>query len=290
MKKIGTLLIVSFTFAIVFLSVVSAACSLSVSLVNQDPNPAVQGDTVKVLFQVSGVQDSSCEGASFQLDPGYSFSLSPQDVGVKFLEGGTFSQGFKNEWVIPYTLGVNKEALDGDSEVTVHYSPGSDLGSQLSKKFTLTIQDSRADFEVYVKDYNSLTKSITFEILNIAKVDTQALTVLIPDQENIEIKGSNVNIVGDLDSNEYTTADFEATAKSGDLNLVFLYTDQAEVRRTIEKTVAFNSKYFEDRAADQGGSPIVTWIILVVVIGLIVAWYLRRKKKKKLLAERRRHH
>ena len=71
MKKRGKLILSSLFFAIFLISLVSAVCTLEVSLVNQDPYPAVQGDTVRILFQVSGVQDSSCNGASFQLDPGY---------------------------------------------------------------------------------------------------------------------------------------------------------------------------------------------------------------------------
>lgn len=290
MKKRDKLFL-SFIFSVVVLtSLVSAACSLDVSLVNQDPYPAVQGDTVKVLFQVSGVEDSSCNGASFQLDPGYSFSLEAQDLGVKSLSGSTFTQGRKNEWVIPYTLEVNNEAFDGDAEVTVFYSPGPYLGtSPISKKFNIRIQDSHADFEVSVKNYEPLTKIITFEILNIAKVDIQALTIEIPDQNNIEVKGSNRVIVGDLDSNEYTTADFEATPKNGELALKIQYTDQAGVRRNIEKSVFYDSKYFEGRAGTEAGSPVVTWIIILVIIGLIVLWFYKRQQKKKLIAERRKH-
>ncbi|PJE81872.1 hypothetical protein COU58_00085 [Candidatus Pacearchaeota archaeon CG10_big_fil_rev_8_21_14_0_10_32_42] len=289
MKKRGKLILSSLFFAIFLISLVSAVCTLEVSLVNQDPYPAVQGDTVRILFQVSGVQDSSCNGASFQLDPGYSFTLNSQDMKVRSLSGGTFTQG-KSEWNIPYTLQVNRDAFDGDAEVTVLYSAGSTLSvSPISKNFDIRIQDSHADFEIDVKDYNPLTKIITFEISNIANIDTTLLKLNIPEQENIEIKGSNVNIVGDLDSQEYTTADFEATPKDGEIFIIISYTDQAGVRRTIQKSTTYDSKYFEGRAGENGGSSTVTWVIILVIIGLIAFWFYRRHQKKKLIAERRKH-
>ena len=111
MDKRVTLILSSFIFGIFLISLISAACVLSVSLVNQDPHPAVQGETVDLLFQLSGVNDPSCEGASFRLDPGYSFTLSAEDFGVKRLQGSTFSQGSKTDWVIPYTLQVREDAL-----------------------------------------------------------------------------------------------------------------------------------------------------------------------------------
>ena len=124
--------------------------------------------------------------------------------------------------------------------------------------------------------------------MNIAKADIKALTVEVPDQENVNIKGSKFNIVGDLDSNEYTTADFEATPKDGNITLQLSYTDKSNVRRTITKKVTYESKYFEDRATDQKGSSVYTWIIVLVLIGLIVYGYIRRKNKKKAMIKKRK--
>ncbi len=289
MKKSVMFIFVAALMLISLVGVFASNCNLKVSLVNQDPYPAVQGDTVKLLFQVSGVQNPNCGGAIFRLDPGYSFSLQG-DTGTKILSGSTYTQNYNNDWAIPYTLNVNKDAPDGIVQVEGYYSPGTSLNSSgvLSQVFNVSIQDSRADFEVYVKNYDPLTNTFTLQILNIAKVNIKALTVEVPKQDNIQIKGSNVNIVGDLDSNEYTTADFDAVPSDGNITLKISYSDQANVRRTVEKTVVYDSKFFDGQGKSKS-SPVVTWIIVLVVVGLIVYWYLRRKKKKRLLAERRRN-
>ena len=82
---------------------------------------------------------------------------------------------------------------------------------------------------------------MTIEILNIADTDIEALTIEIPKQDNIVIKGTNRVVVGDLDSNEYTTADFKANLKDGEINLKILYTDQTGIRREVMEKVFFDS-------------------------------------------------
>jgi len=286
MKKRGMFLLVLLS-AVFFSSMVSAACMLDVSLVNQDPYPTVQGESVKLLFQMSGVQNPECNGAYFRLEPGYAFSF-PQNDGVRTLSGGTFAQNYKNEWVIPFTLNVNKDAIDGDAQIDVYYSPGTGPIGYFSKKFNVTIQDSIADFEIYVQNYVPSTNIITFQILNIAKVDVRALTIRLPTQGTISVKGSRTNIVGDLDSLDYTTASFEAIPTEGEITLEISYTDIVNVRREIQKSVVYDPKYFQDRIADQKSSPIMTWVIVLLGIGLIVYWIYARKKKKKMIEERRK--
>ncbi len=290
MKKSVMFLFATTVMILSLAGVFASACNLQVSLVNQDPYTAVQGDTVKLLFQVSGVSNPECGGAVFKLDPGYAFSLT-QNNSMRTLAGSAYTQNFNNDWQIPYTLSVNKDAPDGNAEVTAYYSAGSNTNIPegfLSQTFNVSVQDSRANFEVYVKNYDAATNTLTFQILNVAKVNVKAVTIEIPSQNNIQIDGSNVNIVGDLDSNEYTTADFTATPTTGNITLKVSYTDQAGVRRSTQENVTYDGKYFAATNSSSQGSPIVTWIVVIVIIGLLIFWYVSRKNKKKKLLERRR--
>jgi hypothetical protein len=125
------------------------ACSLNVSLINQDPNPAVPGSYVDIVIQVSGVQNSQCKGAQLQLVSSYPFSLD--DNSIKTLSGSTYASDSSNVWNIPYSIRVDKDALDGDSEIEVHYNSGDSgkalLDSYQSKKFAIKIKDSRTTFD-----------------------------------------------------------------------------------------------------------------------------------------------
>ncbi|MGA2130369.1 MAG: hypothetical protein ABSG05_02020 [Candidatus Pacearchaeota archaeon] len=267
----------------------TSSCNLQVSLVNQDPYPAVQGDTVKLLFQVSGVQSSNCNGAMFELNPGYAFSLT-ENNSVQTLSGSTFTQNSNNNWVIPYTLNVNPNAPDGDSQVQVFYSAGNALNfpaSALSQTFNVTVQNSRTSFEIFVSNYDTKTKTITFQILNTGKVDVKAVAIQIPEQKTLQVKGANTNIVGDIDSNSYTTADFLGTPSNGNITLQVSYSDLSGIRRTIEQNVTYDSVYFTNVPSQSGSSGTTIIIVLIIIAVIGYFFYRNRKKKKRLLAERR---
>jgi len=147
----------------------------------------------------------------------------------------------------------------------------------------LNVQDPRVDFEVHVKDYDYTTNTITFEILNIGKNDVEAITIEVPKQNNIIVKGSNRNIIGDLDSNEYTTAEFEATPINGIIKINIIYTDNINVRRIVESEVLFDSSYFQGRKADEKtNSYNIYYLIGAVILILIFFAYRNRKKKRDL--------
>jgi len=262
-------------------SVSAAACDLSVSMINQDPYPATPGDYVEVLFQVNGVDNPECGTVEFGLLEQYPLIFDPDTKRTTTINAGTFQRDFNSFLMVPYKVRVDKDALDGNNPIEVEFRYGANTNYE-TKKFDLNIKDTRADFEIYIKDYKPITKTLTFEILNTEKVDVEALTIKIPKQENIIVKGSSTNIVGDLDSNEYTTADFEATPKEGEISLTITYTDSINKRRTLDKTITFNPEYFEDRVngAQSKGSFTGTlfWILLLVNIG--VYFYKKQKKKK----------
>ncbi|MEI6732076.1 MAG: hypothetical protein WCK90_05370, partial [archaeon] len=154
----------------------------------------------------------------------------------------------------------------------------------LNSKFNITIEDSRSDFEINVKDYNAATGSFILQILNIGKYDVDAVTIQIPKQANIDVKKTDRVIAGTLNANEDTTTTFEAIPKDGAINVTVLYNDANGVRRTVDKTVVFDSSYFTGRIADQK-SGISAWyyvIALVVVVVLIFIWRKRRKNAKKM--------
>jgi hypothetical protein len=216
------------------------------------------------------------------LKENYPISLDPNSTKEFKIDSGTYSRDYSSFFLAHYKLRIDSDAIEGNTPIEVEYSTNALV---FLKEFNLKIEDTRADFEVYVKDYNYDTKEITFEILNIEDVDIEALTIEIPKQENIKIKGANKMIVGDLDSNEYTTADFEAIPQNGKIDLTIFYTDSINVRRSLTKKVVFDSSYFEN--TDEKNSHWV-WITLGLIIIVWISWKIikKNKAKKKRLKER----
>jgi len=272
---------------VLMLTFVSAAdfCDPTISLINQDPYPAIPGDYVELVFQVDGVENPDCGEMTFELKENFPISFDPLSEPKVEIKGGFYERTYGSFLIVPYKVRVDEQALDGDNPIEVVITSKDVEGSIFEvKEFQLNVEDSRVDFEIFIKNYDPLTKIITLEILNTGKSDIEALTIEIPKQDHIEIKGPNRNIVGDLDSNEYTTAEFEAMSEGGNIDLEIIYTDTINVRRSVQKTIIFTPEYFEGRNGDEGTSAWTYIIILVVIIGVIWWW---RKKRKHRLTHRR---
>ncbi len=255
-------------------------CELAADLVNQDPHPAIAGEYVEMLFQLRGL--GSCDsGAIVELVLEYPFFLD-SGSSIKVMEANTYAgHGFNSNWNIPYKVRIDPDALEGTYEVELRYRERDNLGlgSYISKKFDIELEDGRTDFEVYVDNHIIKDRSLVFEILNTGNQDIEALTVEIPKQENIVVKGANRNIVGDLDSNEYTTADFEATPSEGNIKVILHYTDSTNERRTIEKLVYYDPTYFIDSLGNTAPDRTGTYLIFAVIIAAVGFFIYRRKNK-----------
>lgn len=264
---------------ILSLTMTSAACDIGATLINQDPYPAVPGDYVKLVFQIDGINGADCDDITFNLLEDYPIEFNPGESGLRTFKETDYIKDYESNILIPYEVRVNIEALDGANPIEARMQNRGDAPQIIT--FNLEVEDVRADFEVYIKNYDYTTNELTLEILNIKESDVEALTVKISKQENIIIKGASQNIVGDLDSNEYTTADFEAVPSNGEITIELTYSDTTNTRRTITKTVTFDSSYFTDRKADQKTMSKWTYIFYAVIIAVIIYWIFKRRKKKK---------
>lgn len=275
MKKVGLFLVV----LLMTLGSALATCELDVSLLNQDPYPAVPGDYVDLVFTVSGVASTDCGDITLELLENYPLSFDPTFEPVQTLKAGTFLRGYSSDWIVPYKVRIDAEALDGNSEIEVIYSTKGSTSFKHSEMFNVSLEEVRAEFDVFVRSYDYTTKKLTLEVLNTAKNDVQALVITIPSQNQITVFGGNKNVVGDIDSNDYTSTDFEAVPSEGNFDILIDYTDKIGERRVIEETVSFEAEYFEHTKPDNS-SKVISYIIWIVVIGGIAFWLIKRKKKK----------
>jgi hypothetical protein len=285
MKKSIILTFVSLLVFILLLgNFISAVCNLDISMINQDPYPAIPGDYVKVVFQIDGLENTECGEVTFGIKEEYPISLDPNVTNPITIKSGTFQINYGSFYLAPYKLRLDENALNGENPIEVYHTKSSSSTTVITE-FNLTVEDIRADFEIHVKEYDYNTGELTFEILNIAESDVEALTIEIPKQDGIEIKGANRMVVGDLDSNEYTTADFEAILPKEEIkiNLNVIYTDSINVRREMQKVVDFDSSYFIDRNKDKKSQPWLIYIIILAVVGFFI-W--KRIKKKRRETER----
>jgi hypothetical protein len=279
MKKSIMIILLLVVFSTTF---VMADCNLDVQIVNQDPEPAVPGDYVRLLFQVSGIAGTECGEISFEILDNYPIRFDPDFNPIKTFSAGTFARGYSSTKTIPYRVRIDPDALDGDAEVEILYSTKGSKSFKISKLFDIRVEEVKADFQVFVRSYNYDTRRFTLEILNTAKNDIKSLVLTIPSQENIRVFGGNKNIVGDLDSNDYTSTDFEALPEDGIIVVELEYTDKTGERRQTQTMIVFESERFEHTITDNSARN-RNFIIVAVLIMAFIVWKVIKKKKKKLI-------
>lgn len=278
-KKRGLLLVLSLFLVISLFSFVSArSCSMSANLISQDPYPATPGDYVKLVFQVDGISNPDCGNVKFELKDKFPISFDPGMSSVYSAVGGVYQLTYGNFLTIPFKVRVSNDAVEGDNQIETLLSYSNSPGTW--NNFTLSIEDLRSDFDIYLKNYDFTTNLATFEVLNIGKSDVKAITMTILPDSSVSLKGPNKNVLGDLDSNEYTTADFELSGK-GKLHIKFEYTDGVNVRRSLEKYFDFDASNFEGRKKDEKKTSPLTYIIILVVVVLAGYWTFNKFRKKK---------
>lgn len=281
-------LIFSLLAIFALLSVVSALpCNLDATLVNQDPYPAVPGEYVKVVFQLSGIDNPECGNTVFSVHEEFPFSLKPGTSSDQTVQGGVYARKYESFAILPFELIVDNNALDGANPIEVSY--GSSTAATKLKEFSIEIEDVRTDFEVAISDYVQAENRLTFSILNTGDGDAEAVVIEIPRQDNIQVKGASKNIVGSLDSKDDTTFSFEAVPSDGEININILYSDETGVRRTVERTVLYDSSYFTGRVRDVKTTPTyMYWIVGIIV--LIIIWRVWKGIAKRRKEKAERHH
>lgn len=308
-------------FGFNFVNAETQSCNPTIQLVSQDPNPAVPNDYVKVIFEISNLGNCK-EGFAVRLNPEYPFSLDLNDSSVQEIETNPYASGYRSVWMIPYKIRVDSAAFDGDYSLKLQYHEGSDSNWEfyVEKGFNVTIEDARTKFDAVIQE--SSGSDVSIAIANIGKYTANSVVVRIPEQESFVASGTDGQMVGNLESGDYTIVGFTVTSKSvipqrnmskgnggnppsnnmptqsaisNKLQFDIYYTDNIGERRVVNMELPLNignssgmamgSFNGRQRAPASSSSGWIKWIIIVAV--LIVAFVVYKKypeqTKKKLI-------
>jgi len=286
MKK-GVLVLAVFLFIV---PLISATCELSVQMLNQDPYPAVPGEYVKVVFQMTGTEESDCGQAFMEVVPAFPFSVESDSTRMT-TSSGTYLTGYESFILNGYKLAVDNDALDGANKLKLSY--GSSSTSVLTKDFDIEVENPMTDFDVSIQDYDAATETLTLGIVNIGEKDVEALTIEVLNQGNAYVKGTNKIIIGSLSSNDDTTANLELVPKEGEITVRIEYNDQTHTRRTLEKKVYFTKGFVEsikNVPQAKGSYYYLFWLAIIILVIYFVYKFFKKKNSnsKKLLLLRNR--
>jgi len=260
--------------------------SLDLSLLNQDPYPAQPDNYVDVVFKIEHRGGAIAEDVLVEILPQYPFSLDPGVDAVTKVGIIRGSQYGEESVFVKYKLRVDKDTIDGENEIKLRYVYNTQgrWENYIEKKFNLTVEDPKTDFDVAVQDYSYKTNTLSLAVSNIGKKDAKSVTISLPEQSNIEIFGSDKNIIGGIEANDYTIASFKITPKQdGPLVIKISYTDSIGIRREVEKAVIFKASSYNQITNNTSGTGDYRAIIYIAigVIGIIIIFVLFRILKKR---------
>ena len=289
-------------------------CSPSVALLNQDPYPGMPDSYVTIVFMMSGISGSNCEkGVWMKLMPTYPFILEGEEA-LRNLESNTFLANQNSNWMVPYKLRVDKDALEGSYNLEIHYGANgvSDpSGSYKVKMFNLTLKDSRTSFDALIQEVSG--SDVTIALANSGKNVANSVVVRIPEQENFKPVGTDGQMVGNLVSGDYTVVGFTLSPKGQmnrqnmtrdnfqqmqaeavkSLKFDIYYTDSLGVRRIINTELPLDLTGGAMNLTGFGGamgarrttaatpsllSSLLTWqVIAALLIGIAVSFVIVKK-------------
>jgi hypothetical protein len=310
MKKV---LLISILVSFVLLSLVSAPSTqasyssssgsqgIVVTQLNYQPYPANPGEYFDLWIQAQYIGSGLAPNATFILEPTFPFSLdSNQNPMYSFSELGS------TPVLLHYLVRVDQNAVQGDNQLNLEYNPDGS-NNFATKTFGIQVSDAQTNFDLVIQDSTSTATSIG--IANIGDNTANSLIVRIPNQPGFKTIGTNGQIVGNLNSGDYTIATFDlvpiARSNNETLEVELDYTDLIGVRRTVIESIPFNllssanltlgglstggatyGNFSGSYRRSQGSILTNTWFWIVVsavviMIGVVILVKFKKKKQQK---------
>jgi len=148
----------------------SKVADISVSLVNQDPDPAEPGKYVDVRFKFDNVGTKQASNVEVELLPQYPFSLYNNDA---LRSIGTLQSRQKDEVgvIVKYRLRVDENAIEGENELKLRYR--TDGGTWVNP----------GEFDIDIRTHDA--------ILSINSVEVEEKTLKPGSKSKVTIKLAN---------------------------------------------------------------------------------------------------
>ncbi len=297
-KIIATIsLLLVLTVTLSFLTSVSLASAqtaktpvISVTLISQDPDPVEQGDVVEVRFKVENTGALTSENIYLEILPDYPFSLysgkAVQDLGKLGA----------NPITVRYKLKVDEEAAEGDNEIRLQLKIGNGIWQTYDENnFLIDVKDyDIPDVQVYLRESTikqaGQVGTITIEMANTDLADIKFLQLtLLPTEDYQILSSSNYVYIGDVDSDDTETEDFEIYVSKGARDEIILpvlvkYQDINE--KKYEESFSIKLRLYDSSDLRKLGLAEKNYFAyiaagVVVAAALLIYWRSRRKQRQR---------
>ncbi|MBW2973736.1 COG1361 S-layer family protein [Candidatus Woesearchaeota archaeon] len=204
----------------IFSSAVFAADVLTVSLVNQDPDPAISGSIVEVRIGVENTEGISSENAVLELDEQYPFSMVPGESPIKNIGTlGSYQTG-DNYKVIKFRIQVDRNAPAGTYDLTFwQYQEGQKEAGGVKKTISIDIKSKEGAEVIYIDKTDLVPGKQTdmqFVITNLGSAPLRDLSFSWENEDSIilPVGSDNTKYIKYIDVEESAELDYQVIADS----------------------------------------------------------------------------
>lgn len=121
--------------------------TISISLLNQDPDPVGPGEYVELRFKVINQRaGSSANDLELRLNPEYPFTLDPNEDAVKLVGDLPALGDGENALIVKYKLKIDESAVEGVNKVNLEYRHNN--LAWISQEFNVNVQTRDANIAV----------------------------------------------------------------------------------------------------------------------------------------------
>lgn len=218
MKKvilIFILLVVSIFSSLTFAQS-SDSSILSVSLVNQDPDPAIAGDIVELRISFENIGGVAVEDLIVEMVLEYPFTILPGED--KFTKVGTISsyQYDENMKIVKFKLRVDRDAIAGEYELKIKYYPEGET-TTTQKSLNIEVKNKESAEVIHI-DKSTLIpgeeSSLKFTITNVGNAPLRDMTFYWENEDNIilPVGSDNTKYVKYVDIGESVELQYKVIA------------------------------------------------------------------------------
>ena len=284
-------------FALVFLVALfslAGISALTISSVTTSPVEVAQGENTNVKIELDNDGDFDLEDVSVSLDltnvPFAPYSSSSEVSFDELREGKSKTADFRLVALNAATAGIYK--------IPVHISytdTNDDLRKTKDSLISITV-NSKPVLGINIGENLLLKNSnnqLTVQVVNKGLSDVKFLEINLKPSAYYDILSQNSVYIGDIDSDDFDSADFQIFFKSDSPDIVYVpvtinYKDPTNKPYTEDFSVPVNV-YTKDKAIELGLMPqsrtglYVGIVIALIIIFFIYRYFRKRSKRKNMM-------
>ena len=195
---------------------ISDAKGVSISLVNQDPDPAIAGDVMEIYLGIENIGGESANDLMVEFVPEYPFTLATDEPAVQNI--GTMKSYQYDDYmkIITYTIKVDSDASAGSYDLKIRYYEFGD-SKVIEKSITIDVKN-REMAEIIQIDKTNLVpgkqSGLTFTVNNVGKAPLRDLTFswINEDKVILPVGSDNTKYIKNIEIGDSVDLDYQVIA------------------------------------------------------------------------------